>query len=240
MSENSDFSFLNDSVFEPLRSQGELNSKAFRTLALDDTSPETNWVRVQYAYELMRDNIHGANVFPGAVAAILRSHAWEGYEFRGEIIKTTFQDFVQAQPPKGLGTTVEDLINLCKKYPAVIEGIDQILKEETKHGGDRKSEKIKLDNIQLDIEPKKKAPTGTSIQRALRRLRSLAESDPKARALRDQVLNGKISASRALRELGKQKVRYAVGASPESVVTFVRKHLSQEQIQDVIDSLSGE
>ena len=136
MSDQLDFSFLDDSIFEPLRSQGELNSKAFRTLAWDDKTPETNWIRVQYAYELMRDNLHGASVFPGAVASILRSRAWEGYEFRGNVIQaTSFREFVEAQPPQGLGTTINDLMQLCKKYPAVVEGIGQILKDESGKGG---------------------------------------------------------------------------------------------------------
>ncbi len=232
MSENQelDFSFLNDSVLEPLRSQGDINPKVFRTLNLDDTTPETNWVRVQYAYELMRDNMHGASVFPGALAAILRSRAWEGYEYRGEIVKTTFREFVVAQPPRGLGTTVETLIQLCKKYPAVVEAIDQLLKEESSHGGDRKSKKIKVDNINLVSPPAKK---GTSLQRSLRRLRNLAAVDETARKLRERVLRGEISASRALKELGKQKVRYAIEATPESIAAFAKKRLSPKEIREL-------
>jgi hypothetical protein len=226
-----DFSFLNDAVFEPLRSQEEINPKVFRTLNLEDKTPETNWVRVQYAYEVMRDNIHGASVFPGAVAAILRSRAWEGYEYRGEIVKTTFREFVTAQPPRGLGTTIETLVQLCKKYPAVVEAIDQLLKEESSHGGDHKSEKIKLYNIQLDLTNSKKAPSGTSLQRSLRRLRNLAAVDEKARELREKVLRGEMSASRALKELGKQKVRYAVEATPESIAEFAKKRLSKQGLR---------
>lgn len=232
MSENQqlDFSFLNDSVFEPLRTQGDINPKAFRALNIDDKTPETNWVRVQYAYELMRDNIHGASVFPGAIAAILRSRAWEGYEYRGDIVETTFREFVVAQPPKGLGTTVEDLINLCKKYPAVVEAIDQLLRDESSRGGDRKSEKIKVDNINLDFPRAKK---GTSLQRSLRRLRNLAAVDESARKLREQVLRGEMSASRALKELGRVKTRYAVEPTPQSIANFARKRLSPEDMQQL-------
>lgn len=235
MSENQelDFSFLNDAVLEPLRSQGDINPKVFRTLNLDDKTPETNWVRVQYAYELMRDNMHGASVFPGALAAILRSRAWEGYEYRGEIVKTTFREFVVAQPPRGLGTTVETLIQLCKKYPAVVEAIDQLLKEESSHGGDRKSEKINVYNIHIDSDTKKHRPAGTSLQRSLRRLRNLATVDEKARSLRERVLRGEMSASRALKELGKQKVRYAIEANPRSIAEFAKKRLSAKEIQEL-------
>lgn len=225
-----DFSFLSESVFEPLRTQGETNSKAFRTLALDDKTPETNWIRVQYAYELMRDNIHGANVFPGAVAAILQSRAWEGYEYRGEIVQTSFREFITAQPPKGLGTTIAELIRLCKKHPAVVEAIDQLLKNESSHGGDRKGKEIKLDNIQLE---KKNAPTGTSIQRSLRRLRNLAAVDEKARELRDRVLRGEISANHALKELGVRKTRYSILPTPQNVADFAKKRLSPSEIQDL-------
>lgn len=235
MNKELDLSFLDESVFEPLRSQGHLNSKAFRTIAWNDKTPETNWIRVQYAYELMRDNIHGASVFPGAVAAILRSRAWEGYEFRGKVLQaTSFREFVEAKPPQGLGTTIEELIHLCNKYPAVVEGIDQVLKEASIHGGDRKSDKIKMDNIHLE---KVKAPNGTSLQRSLRRLRVLAETDSKAKFLRDQVLHGDISANHALKELGKRKSRYGVEASVESIVQFAKRHLSKSEIKKVAKAL---
>lgn len=225
-----DFSFLSETIFEPLRSQGEINPKAFRTLDLDDKTPETNWVRIQYTYELMRDNIHGANVFPGAIAAILRSHAWEGYEYRGEIIKATFKEFIFAQPPKGLGTTTEDLIQLCKKYPAIVEAIDQILKEESSDRGDHKNEKTEL-NIH---ENRKAKPSATgSLQRSLRRLRNLASVDERAHILREQVLRGEISAHRALKELGKQKIRYAIEPTAKSIADFARKRLSSQEIEEL-------
>jgi hypothetical protein len=236
MSDQLDFSFLDEAVFEPLRSQGGSNSKAFRTLAWNDKTPETNWIRVQYAYELMRDNLHGASVFPGAVAGILRSRAWQGYEFRGKVLQaSTFREFVEAKPPQGLGTTVEELIRLCQKYPAVVEGIDQILKDESKHGGDRKSKEIKVNNIHLD---RATTPKGTSIQRSLRRLRSMAEINPKAARLREQVLRGEISASKALTELGTRKKRYAVEATPDALAAFVKKHLKPAQIKKLIEDLS--
>ncbi len=235
MSDNKqlDFSFLSESIFEPLRTQGEINPKAFRTLDLDDRTPETNWVRVQYTYELMRDNIHGANIFPGAIAAILRSHAWKGYEYKGEIIKTTFREFILAQPPKGLGTTIEDLIQLCKKYPAVIEAIDQILKEESSVSGESKNETKNQNNNQLN-ENKKTRPSITgSLQRSLRRLRNLAAIDQRAYTLREQVLRGEISANRALKELGKQKTRYTVEATVSSLANFAKKRLSAQEIEEL-------
>ena len=130
-----------------------------------------------------------------------------------------------------MGTTIETLVQLCKKYPAVVEAIDQLLKEESSHGGDHKSEKIKLYNIQLDLTNSKKAPSGTSLQRSLRRLRNLAAVDEKARELREKVLRGEMSASRALKELGKQKVRYAVEATPESIAEFAKKRLSKQGLR---------
>ncbi|MGB8214700.1 MAG: hypothetical protein WCE68_14170 [Anaerolineales bacterium] len=234
MDNDLDLSFLDENVFEPLRSQGHLNAKAFRTLAWTDKTPETNWIRVQYAYELMRDNLHGASVFPGAVAAIIRSRAWEGYEFRGKVLQaTSFQAFVEAKPPQGLGTTVDDLINLCKKYPAVVDGIDQVLRNERGKVVDRGGEGFKENVAHFE----KKASKANSFQHSLRRLRTLAEADPKARSLREQVLRGEISANHALRELGKRNARYGVDASPESVVAFAKKHLNKSEIRKVIEAL---
>lgn len=234
-----EFSFLEDAVINPLRTQAGLDPKAFRTLAWDDTTPETNWLRVQYTYELMRDNLHGASIFPGAVAALLRSRAWEGYEFRGKLIqKTSFREFVESNPPQGLGVSVEELIRLCQKHPAVVEGIDQVLKGESTHGGARRGAGFKLDNIQLENGNRKKSPTGTSLQRSLRRLRSMAETDGHAAKLREKVLRGEMSANRALLELRTRKKYYTVEATPEALAVFARKYLMPDQIKRLIRDLS--
>jgi len=232
---NDEFSFLDETLFEPLRAQGELNSKAFKTLAWNDTSPETNWIRVQYAYELMRDNIHGASVFPGAIAAIIRSQAWKGYEFRGKVVEaTSFQEFVEAKPPKGLGTTIDDLMALCKKHPVVVELIDQAVQGDSSRGGDRRSENFKVDNVHFE---KTKARKGNSVQRSLRRLRTLALADNKAQKLREQVLRGEISPNHALMLLGKKKSRYGVEPNVESIVQFAQRHLSKNEIKRLVKSL---
>lgn len=234
---DNDFSFLEDAVINPLRTQEGLDSKAFRTLAWDDTSPETNWIRVQYTYELMRDNLHGASIFPGAVAALLRSRAWEGYEFRGKLIqKTSFREFVESKPPQGLGATVEELIRLCQKYPAVVEGIDQILRSEAGKGGDRRSEDFKVNNVHFE---KGKTPKGNSLQRSLRRLRNMAATDPKAAKLREKVLQGEMSANRALLELGTRKKRYAVEATPEALAAFAKKYLKPAQVKKLVEELEN-
>ena len=66
----------------------------------------------------------------------------------------------------------------------------------------------------------------------------MADANPKARALREQVLRGEISASKALLELGTRKKRYAVEAMPEVLAAFMKKHFKAEQIKKVIEKLS--
>ena len=98
-------------------------------------------------------------------------------------------------------------------------------------------EKIKVSNARLDQKPKKPA-TGT-LQRSLRRLRSMAETDSNAAKLREKVLRGEMSANRALLELGTRKKRYAVEATPEALAVFAKKHLKPAQVKKLIEELNN-
>ncbi len=151
---------------------------------------------------------------------------WEGYEWRGKTITfETFREFIETPPPDGLGTTVEELISFCRKYPEVADLLDQVVQEQA-----------------LVYRPRARAhaskrPSGKSYQRSIRRLRTLASYDPKAKKLYERFLQSEITASYALKELGKRKSRYGVEASAESVVQFIKRHLSKPERNKVIKAL---
>lgn len=90
-----------------------------------------------------------------------------------------------------------------------------------------------------NIHTFERRPAGTSYQRSLRRLRSMAETDPNAAELREKVLRSEISPSRALLELGTRKKRYAVEATPEALALFAKKYLKPAQVKNLIDKFTN-
>lgn len=186
--------------------------------------------RVEDAYRLLQGNKDGLGNIPGVLRQLISLKVWEGYDWRGKEVKfTTFREFVETPPPEGLGTTVEELINFCKKYPEIADLVDQTIQEQAPSytppaGG-------------YNIPPHK--ARGTSFQRSLRRLRNMADTDKEAAKLRQQVLKGEMSANRALLELGTRKKRYAVEATPEALAVFAKKHLKPAQVRKLIEELSS-
>jgi hypothetical protein len=70
-----------------------------------------------------------------------------------------------------------------------------------KHGGDRKSESIKLYNVQLD-----KPPSGNTRASGLRKLQKYAQERPDVAEVFEKVLTGEVSVNKPLLDTGLRKV----------------------------------
>jgi hypothetical protein len=187
--------------------------------------------RVEEAFHLLQGNKDNLGNIPGILRQLISLRVWEGYDWRGKTVSFgTFREFVEAPPPEGLGTTIDELVRFCRKYPEIADQIDQTVQEQVPDYRPPKREH--------NAPPYKKA-RGNSYQRSLRRLRNLAVDDKKAADLRKQVMRGEISPNHALMELGKLNARYGVEATPESVVAFINKHLKKGDIRKVVDALKN-
>jgi hypothetical protein len=188
--------------------------------------------RVEEAFRLLQGNKDGLGNIPGILRQLITLRVWEGYDWKGKTVTFgTFREFIETPPPEGLGTTVDDLVQFCKKYPEIADQIDQLMQEQMPAYRPPK----RSDNI----TPYKKA-TGTSFRRSLRRLRALGQKDPKAEELRQCVLRGEISANKALLELGKRRQRYVVEPTTSNIATFAKNHLSTDQIEILIKELQNQ
>jgi len=186
-------------------------------------------IRVEDAFRLLQGNKDSLGNIPGILRQLITLRVWEGYDWRGTVVSfSTFREFVETPPPEGLGTTVDELIGLCRKYPEIAEQLDLAVQEQTP------SYRPPKNSVGLSGQ---KRPSGTSFRRNLRRLRSLANESPAAAAIRERVLRGEMSANRALRELGARKARYGIEATPESVISFAKKHLTPDEISRVVGEL---
>jgi hypothetical protein len=185
--------------------------------------------RVEDAFRLLQGNKDSLGNIPGIMRQLITLRVWEGYDWRGKTISfSTFREFVETPPPEGLGTTIDDLVQLCKKYPEVADQIDQIMQEQMP---------AYHPPIRGNITTPYKKAKGNSFRQSIRRLRVLAQNDPKADELRQRVLRGEISANKALLELGKRRQRFSIEPTPTNVITFIKRYMSTEQIEILVEKL---
>ena len=131
----------------------------------------------------------GLGAVPELIKRVLRENLW-----RDRIVQSTkrrckfqtFAEFISSPLPKGLGTDLRTLKNLCRDDTEALDLVDRVT--QGKHGGDRESTPIKNNIVNL-------AP-GNSRANALRRLRKDRPD------LHSDVLAGKLTAHGAMVEAG--------------------------------------
>ena len=169
-----------------------------------------------------------ANV-PGLLKQIIGNEMWRKRwckQTKQEVEFKRFTDFVSAFPPEGLGTNMQVLISICR-HSGDMEAVGALAKMSAgQHGGDRKSENINLDNIQVD------SPTGTSTVATMRRL---AKNSPELHA---QVIAGELSPNAAAIEAGFRKRKYQLPADPTAAARYLAERVDKEWLRCLVDELA--
>lgn len=147
----------------------------------------------------------------------------------GDIIpQMSWKEFLATPYPNGLGTTEEVIKKLCRGDPAALGAFDEATTK--KPGGNKnpagtnqhtkpKADEVKLYNIQDDLSrAESAAPTGTTAQAGLRRLRkAAAKGDTKAADLLRQVLEHSMTIHASNVAMGWRKHTLTVVDTPEGV-----------------------
>jgi len=120
--------------------------------------------------------IHGGQfleTLPKMVLKIGKGRLWGKLKPRGRDQFAEFSDFASHPLPDGLGCDIGRLIDLCKGHDKAVKFLEsqrgREQKETVKQGGDRRSERFKVDHI--NIEPVERGGTGSAY--LLRRLARL-------------------------------------------------------------------
>ena len=147
--------------------------------------------------ESLAEGKHGLDAVPKLIKRIIRDELWRSFYCKpvlSQIEFSTFEKYVTDDLPTGLGTTVQMLKNICRDDDEALSLIDAATQRKAGDWNTHPDPKVILDNIQDN-----KAPTGTSKDAALRRLR-------KDRAdLHEKVIAGEISAHAAMIDAGFRK-----------------------------------
>jgi len=175
-----------------LGNQGAVMNERGRLLTVD--------IHVRQLRKAIANGGQWAAMVPAIVKAICPGGAWrhrideqtgERWDFEDD---EPFESFVTGEFPRGLCTTVETLEKLCRDDPEAEAALEEASQRPPcLHAA--------LDNIQGNP-----APTGTSRQRALRKLRQEAERSPEVAAVYARVLAGELSPHRGMVECGFRQV----------------------------------
>ena len=180
----------------------------------------------------LRSCDHGLKAVPGLVKRVLQEDAWRSFVTqRGEFVEyDEFEDFVVTPPLKGLGASVDLVRTLVRGDPEALD----LFTQSTRHQGKRTD---LLDNIQEVAERGRRretAPSGTSREASLRRLRKDAPE------LHAEVLAGRLSAHAAMIQAGFRRKTVSVPVdTPEAVAKALRKNLNPEDIAALVKLLDS-
>jgi hypothetical protein len=173
---------------------------------------------------------HGLSTVPGLLKRVLVEGSWREFVTeRGEHIQhERFVEFVTAAPMKGIGATVRfvqkvvDSIEDKAERAEVQDLLDRALQNPV--GG---SDMISLNEDNIHDENDLERPSGTSRDRALRKLRVDAPD------LHAEVLAGKLSAHRAMVEAGFRPRTFTLRPEPVSAARTLRKYLTPDQLTEL-------
>jgi hypothetical protein len=170
----------------------------------------------------LREGDHALGTVPALIKRVLAEGSWREFVTqRGEHVQhQRFADFVGTPPLKGIGASVDLLRRIVADDTEAVDLLDRALQNPAHvHHDDN--------NIQVT------APQGTSKERALRKLRKDAPE------LHASVLAGRLSAHAAMVQAGFRPHTFTVSPDPSSAARTLRKHMSPEQVAELVHFLVG-
>ncbi len=168
---------------------------------------------------------------PKLVKRVLQDEMWRSFviEQTGVVAENrSFAEFVTRKPLEGLGSDVKTIQRMCSDDAETLDLIDRALKEEAKHGGDRKSVSVKGMIHSLDA---------TTRDRSSQHLRRLRKDFPD---LHKRVLKNELSVSQAAIEAGIYPKRISISVvSPKSAAGTILNAVDDDYIHRLIEELQA-
>jgi len=123
--------------------------------------------------------------------AIIKHEQWRKWRWIGQEFECkSLRECLLRKPPNGVGADINILKRLVYDDKEALDKLDEALRNP--HGSNQYTFNVEQERYNIPLQ---KAPGGTSIEKALRRLR--ADSRPIAKELHGKVLAGELSAHRA-------------------------------------------
>lgn len=167
---------------------------------------------------------HGFKTVPGLLKRVLEEQAWKerivvatGEEFSGF---STLEECIQANPPKGLGASIELLRKIISDNVELLADFQAALRKPV-----GTNQYIEGFNNVKTLKP----AMGNSKEYGLQKL-----ADEGKIELLDQIKDGKISVNAAMKQAGYRRPRLSIYVDdPESAVKTLLTHASPEFINEL-------
>lgn len=170
---------------------------------------------------------HGLSNVPVLLKRLLAEEGWREFEtVRGEVVRhERFEEFVAAPPLKGLGSEISLIKRIVADDPEAVDLLDRVLQRQVGHPRE----------IVDNINNSEGRPSGTSQAHALRRLRKDAPE------LHAEVIAGRLSAHAAMVKAGFRTRTISVPVErPDRVAAALRRHMTQEQLEELVRHLTDD
>lgn len=183
----------------------------------------SHWIVVREVISSTNEGAMVMSALPGLVRRLLDEEAWREFDAPGvgHVEYRQFREFVEAEPPKGLGGRVSQLVTLCGTDEELRTRVERMAKEEIPPAGpvgrpSADSEKVGGTNIKAN-----------QVEHVVARLkRDVPE-------LAERVVSGEVSANAAARQMGWRHPRIVV-SSPERVAESLRRTMAPQDIARLI------
>ena len=166
----------------------------------------------QSTIESLYEATGGMKQFPGLLKKIIETKAWLRRISSGKVVElTSLRELITAKPVRGWGEDIKTVEAVIRNDPECLAMFREAM---VQHGGDRKSDAIKRNNVTVDSEM-----TGNSRAYSISRVQSQCDAKTVA-----AVMAGKMSANGALVKAGLRDVRQIyLPREPAKAVEKLRK-----------------
>jgi len=183
--------------------------------------PELNEIErgqlCQCTIESLYQATGGLRQFPSLLKKVIATRAWERRTAQGKVVElSSLRELITAKPVSGWGEDPSKIEAVIRDDPEALAAFREAM---VQHGGDRKSESIKRNNVTVDPEK-----TGNSRAYSLSRVQR--ECDPDTVAA---VMSGEMSPNAALVKAGLRENRQVyMPRDPAKAVQKLRQQFGEE------------
>ncbi len=188
---------------------------------------------IDYLRSAISDGAAGMLDAPSLLRQIIESELWREHfvaQTKETVRFDTFDQFIAAAPPEGLGASKRLLYKICDDDISLLDLLDRTFKSRQR-GGDRRSEGFKRNIVTIEIQNKSR---GNSLVYALRRLREMRPD------LHQKVLVKELSVHKAMVEAGLRKKSVVVVADISKICEVIKSNFTRSQIAGIIEQLKSE
>ena len=194
--------------------------------------PELNEIErgqlCQSTIESLYEATGGLRQFPSLLKKVIATRAWERRTVHGKVVELgSLRELITAKPVSGWGEDPSKVEAVIRDDPEALAAFREAM---VQHGGDRKSESIKRNNVTVDPEK-----TGNSRAYSISRVQRECDQETVA-----AVMAGEMSPNAALVKAGVRENRQVyIPRDPARAVEKLRDQFGDEFVQEMRRVMDG-